>query len=349
VLVAGNLNRNKLFQHHPMCKKFIALKNTLRHSDNDDDLVEEIIEIIKRENIDVLLPSSFDCIRLVSYNRDKFKLHCDVMPTPDLATILELDDKYKFYLFCKKNNIPHPPSLLLEKVEDLNPDDSIPLNFPVILKPVLGSGEEGLEIFKSKSDMDNYFKTKPDKASAALPALVQELFDGEDIDFNGFAVNGEIKAWSVMRTIFYNGKNPFRLTDYIEYDEVKKLGMEIVKNSNFSGPLNIDMRISKEDGRVYLIEVNPRFWARGHTSLMDGVNYVDVGIRTASDDTYCVTSRKSGKQWVSSLGPLLSSAFIYWDKTCWRYLKNLSKEQIEYVLFTKYFLTTAKIKQMIFR
>lgn len=348
VLVAGNLDRNKLLRHHPMCRKFIPLVNTLEYSGNDDELVDEIINIVKKENIDVLLPSSFDCIRLASRYRKAFEAHCHLMPTPDLETISELDDKNRFYLFCKKHGIAHPASHLIEKQEDINSKEALALSFPLILKPVLGSGEEGLQIFQSRSEMDSFFQNNREKATALLPALIQEMFEGEDIDFNGFAVNGVIKAWSVMRTTFYNGKKPFRLTDYIEYDEVKNLGMEIVKHSNFSGPLNIDMRISKSDGRVYLIEVNPRFWARGPTSLMDGVNYVDVGIRTASDDTYSVTSRKSGKQWVSSLGPLLMSALVYRDKTCWKYLMNLSKEQFEYILFTKYFLFTARLKQKIY-
>ena len=257
IYVAGNLDRNSYLQHSPKLKKFIPLKSRLKFSENTDDLMNEIIGIIKKERIDVLVPSSFGCIKITSKHREQFQKYADVMPTPKLETIDELDNKYSFFKFCKKNSIAHPVSFLLSQVSDLRKIESNPIQYPVIVKPVLGSGEKGLEIFQNFDDMRKFYENK--SASTSLPALVQEYFEGEDIDFNGFGVDGEIKAWSVMHTTFYDKATSFRLTDYTEHNEVKELGFDIVKYSKFSGPLNIDMRIRNSDNKVFLIEVNPRF------------------------------------------------------------------------------------------
>ena len=344
VIVAGNIESNKMLRFHPMAEKFIPLENKLNYPDKSEKLLNEILEIIKKENIDVLLPSSFDCIRIVSFYCKVFEEIVKVVATPKLETIDILDDKNNFFQFCTENNFPHPTSYFLDDLVVIHEKKLPKLNYPIISKPVLGAGEEGLEIFQNEKELYDYYLNRKESERHELPVLLQEFFEGEDIDFNGFAVNGEMKTWSVMRTTSYKKGPSFTMTDFIHNSTIGELGKQIVKQSNFSGPLNIDMRIRDDNGKVELIEVNPRFWARSVYSLMDGINFIDVGIRNALGENYIVESKESKNQWVSSLSLLLGAMIKNHDKESFKFLKNISWIQLRYMLFTKYYLVVTRIK-----
>jgi predicted ATP-grasp superfamily ATP-dependent carboligase len=344
VIVAGELKKNRNLSFHPMCRKFIPLENELNFERHTKDLIPEIISILRSQKIDVLIPSSFDCIRLLSRYRDELGKYARVMPVPSLETIDMLDNKYSFYLFCREHGLAHPESHYLDSLDSFNSKKLPQLDYPIMLKPVLGAGEEGLKVFKSETELYDFFRhTAVDDIKPLLPALLQVYFEGEDIDFNGFAVDGELKAGSVMRTQFYTKKPSFNLTEFVDHDEVWRLGAGICKHSQYSGPLNIDMRIRASDGKVQLIEVNPRFWARGFYSLMDGMNFIDLGIRSATGDPIRVASKCSGLHWVSSLSRLVLAMIINRDAACMKYMRKLSRVQLEYILFNRYYNMVTKL------
>jgi biotin carboxylase len=205
-----------------------------------------------------------------------------------------------------------------------------------MVKPVLGAGGSGLAVVEDAAALERHLESLTGERVGDLPALAQEYFDGTDIDFNGFAREGRVVVSSVMRTSFYAGDgleegDKVDLTDFVHHEGIDELGRRIVASSGYSGPLNIDMRIRDSDGRIELIEVNPRWWARTVCSLIEGVNYVDAAIRSTLEADYEASSRVGRQQWISSFVPVIKGALFGRDPACWRTLSNTSPVQLRFM------------------
>ena len=335
MLVVGNIERNKTIQFHPMCDRFINLKNTLTLEGDTSALVVEIIEVIKREAVDLLLPISLVCLKLVDQNRAAFAKHVNIGPCPTEEVLELLDDKYKFYQFCLQNGISHPKSVLAKSWQDIDPAN-VGVEFPILIKPLLGAGGFSTLVFaENRAQLETFLNSSEEKKQKYFPALVQEYFDGEDIDLNGYSLNGKILASSVMRTEFYEKNRELSFTSFVRDDEVKRLGEKVLALSGYSGPANIDMRIRKSDGELMLIEVNPRYWARVAASIFDGINFVDVGIRASLGEDVKVESKAGGGEWISSFGLLLKAILKDGKLSYIKHVFAITKFQIQLVLFNR--------------
>jgi len=341
IFVVGNINKNQTIQYHPMCKEFINLKTSLTTENTTKDLCDEILNIIKEKSIDILFPISNKCLAFTDTFKSELEKHVLITPFPTKESIDELDNKYNFYLFCQKHNIAHPNSVLAKTCADLT-KENITIEFPVLVKPILGAGGINTLVLLNNWQEMNDFINKPKKETKKyFPALIQECFEGEDIDFNGFSINGKVLASSVMTTEFYGKNNELFFTDFVDNKQVIELGEKILKESAYSGPTNIDMRIRKSDGKLMLIEVNPRYWARVQVSLMDNMNFLDIAIRATLGEEIRAYSTCPRTRWVSSFSPLLKLIFKERKIFLIKNIFLISKIQLSFLIFNKRFLKRA--------
>jgi hypothetical protein len=69
------------------------------------------------------------------------------------------------------------------------------------------------------------------------------------------------------------------------HEKVLAAATQIVGLANYSGVLNIDVRIGQPaSDSVSVIECNPRFWYTLQASLWRGLNFVEAGFRAAAGD-----------------------------------------------------------------
>jgi len=342
--VVGNIEKNQTIQFHPYCKKFINLRNELELSENTQPLVNELIEIINNESIDLLLPVSITCMMVIDKHMDQVLQHVKITAITNKTCVDLLDHKLHFYQFCKENDIAHPESKYIEKSEDIRADNP-GIDYPLLIKPVLGAGGFNTLVFvKNQKEMDEFLQKPADKKEGYFPALLQEYFEGEDIDFNGFSINGDVIASSVMKTDFYDKDPDLYFTYFVENNDVLELGNKILRVSKYSGPTNIDMRIRASDGKLMLIELNPRYWARVDVSLMDGMNFLEIGIKAALGEKVRSVSRCPRKRWISSFTMLARAIVLYRDLNYIKYFFYISFAQTRASIFNKLFRLKAKYK-----
>ncbi len=339
--VVGNIERNQTIQYHPYCKKFINLKNKLELETDTQALVDELIDIIRNESIDILLPVSIACLLIVDRHKPQLQQEVTITPFPSKESVDLLDHKYNFYLFCKEHDIAHPESVCVNTSAEI--DASAPgVSYPLLIKPVLGAGGFDTLVFvRTEQEMEAFLQRPIDKREGYFPALLQEYFDGQDIDFNGFSVDGKVLASSVMKTDFYENNPELNFTYFVHDDDVTRLGNKILEAGKYSGPTNIDMRIRASDGKLMLIEVNPRYWARVHVSLMDGMNFLDIGIKATLGEAYESYSYCPRRRWVSSPSALIKAIVKDFQ---FRYIKDLvflSWQQIRFLAFNRKFMAQA--------
>ncbi|MGI9424198.1 MAG: ATP-grasp domain-containing protein [Hyphomicrobiaceae bacterium] len=330
VIVTGVRSRNPTVSMSPKANKFIPLPETASFIDEEqfDDLAETIGALANEQAVDVIVPTSFESLKFAVLQHDRLSVAAPLIPLATMEQIMLLDDKYSFYQFCCANDLPHPASCLIESRDDLGKRELSCLTFPLLTKPLLGSAT-GIEKFQTRDELDHRIATAgPD----FFPVLAQEWFEGEDIDFNGYALNGAVAVSSVMRTTVYDRNGiETSLTDFIKHAEISRLGSAIVRMSSFTGPLNVDLRIREADQKVFLIEVNPRFWGRSMACLIDGLSFVDAGIQLAFDPKWRATSRSDGTVWASSIVPLVRGA-VSGDKRAFGFLRRVSAIQIGFQL-----------------
>ena len=124
----------------------------------------------------------------------------------------------------------HPKTYLLENIDHLR-ENKIPIDYPVLTKPLLTSASRGIRKFENTETLLKYLLEQAgDDEYKALPILLQEYIPGSDINFNGFALNGRLCAWTVQEFIeIPRGKNkPLRWSQSVENDDILRAGTQII-------------------------------------------------------------------------------------------------------------------------
>ncbi|MDP2654699.1 MAG: ATP-grasp domain-containing protein [Candidatus Omnitrophota bacterium] len=299
-LVMGNLSKNTELPHSPLCRKFYAIPEEYSFEKKSPEIVPLIRRVLEQNDIDVICPSGFESVKFLSLFLDQLTQMKFCVPVPALETIKELSDKYVFASLCRNYGIPHPQTYLLENMNAVE-ENRLLVKFPLLTKPLRMSASKGIYTFQGRDELLQYLKTKKEDGSNALPLLLQEYIPGFDIDFNGFGYQGRLSAWTIQKFIEIprDKKQPLRWLQFLRNDEILRIGKTIVEKTGYSGPIHVDLRVEEHSGRVYAIEVNPRFWASTFASMSDGVNFADVAIQCAINPHYQKAPRYACRIWGS--------------------------------------------------
>jgi predicted ATP-grasp superfamily ATP-dependent carboligase len=153
------------------------------------------------------------------------------------------------------------------------------INNPIIIKPEDGVGAESILYFKSKSQIEAFFRYDYDLIAKNRTYILQEFIPGDDLSVSLIpnpnydniilGINKQqIEIFDPKNSIYLGGYTPVRNFEKVR-SNLKKLLRQIDLKC-FNGYFGIDF-IRKQDGSLNFIEINPRLT----TSY--------VGIRNISD------------------------------------------------------------------
>lgn len=344
--VVGNISKNAELEYSPLCAKFYRIPEKWTIEQRSAEIIDHIQPIIKDNAIDVIMPTGFESVKYLSLYKDTLNKIVKVVPVPSLAVIDKLGNKFNFFNFCNENNILHPKSYLLEDVNAVR-NEEIPVRFPLLTKPLLMSAGRGIYKFENKEDLMRYLGEKTrQREDNMLPLLLQEFIPGADINFNGFAYHGRLCAWTIQQflKIPRTGDKALRWSQFSENKDVLQIGKMIIEITKYTGPINIDLRIDERDQQIYIIEINPRFWAGTFISLCDGVNFADVAIQLVFDAQYTKEPKYSNRIW-GSPHRLLPLIIKYRKKEYIDYARRHTALQIRYFLLNQWFSIVRKSKE----
>ncbi|MCK5443431.1 MAG: ATP-grasp domain-containing protein, partial [Maribacter sp.] len=98
---------------------------------------------------------------------------------------------------------------------------------------------------------------------------------GHDIDCSVLCKEGEVLAYTIQKGNLWNKKAfspPIGLSMVYEpklLETIKRL----MKSLHWSGVAHVDLRYDKKSKTFKVLEINPRYWATLHASLMAGINF----------------------------------------------------------------------------
>lgn len=237
---------------------------------NDDASAVRVINGLARAMPQAML-IPFDCEGIRLLNRVQGSLALDSIPMPDLPTLDMFDDKWHFYEFCLANALPAPMTRYVGAKTNLDfAALEAELGLPFVVKPTRCSGSLGVQIVRSRTDLDDRIVRNADYQFDSL--IAQRYVDGVDMDINLLSVHGRLCALSIHRI---NG--PWM--DFLPHAALEEIAGKICRDSGYHGVMNVDVRLEKGTGQVFLVESNPRFWASLAAAVGCGLNFLAESVQ----------------------------------------------------------------------
>jgi len=238
---------------------------------NDLEWISNVNRETEIHKVDLILPIYEDRIRTLIYHREHLTYTKKLVLLPSTESYEIASNKWLLVEHMKEFDIQFPKGFIA------NPDapgwqENMNLIFPIIAKPTEDSaGGDGIFKFENKDELREHFKNNTLKREL----LIQEYIHGHDIDCSVLCKEGEVLAFTIQKGNLWSKKAfsaPIGLSMVYEPKLLKTI-KRLMKSLNWSGIAHVDLRYDKKSKTFKVLEINPRYWATLHASLMAGINF----------------------------------------------------------------------------
>ena len=226
---------------------------------------------VKTGRYDVLITPEEDTCSLVWQNFSRFSPYVR-FPLADHEAFLLARDKFKLLAYARSLGVACPSTRLIQTKEDFSQGIQ-DISYPLVLKPVIGTGGRGMFYLFSPSDLNGQFKHMKERYS---DFLMQEYIPGNKY----YGVSLIFNRKNQMRSAFVHkklrqfpvagGASTYAVS--VEYPELVALAEALLQGIGWHGPANIEFKIDARDGKPRLMEVNPRLWGAVQLAIASGIN-----------------------------------------------------------------------------
>ena len=185
---------------------------------DDERFLEELIKIIKNNNINILLPNLDESESFLSDNYFELSKLTGIIISPP-ETIKITRDKWLTWSYLN-NFIPMLRSYI--NIKDIARD------YPLIIKPRVSSGSKNVFKLEDDADLEYYFNKLENP-------IVQEYLDGKEYTVDCFSVDGNL-IFAVPR-LRIRAKDGIVTIARIEYNKtLENIAHIIASRLKFNGP-----------------------------------------------------------------------------------------------------------------
>lgn len=229
-----------------------------------DTLMARLMYIHAKEHIDLIIPN-FDA-ELYNFIKLKDKLQDEGINTfmPDLQQF-EARDKIKLSEFGKKFDLFVPADKTIHMAKDIE-ETAKELGYPMVVK---GKFYDAIIVNTQEQAEKAFYKIQ---AKWGLPVIFQEFINGTEINVAALG-DGEGNAISVipMRKLYITDKGKAWSGITIDDESYIDLARKFIKVTKWRGGCELEI-MQSEDGKPYIMEVNPRFPAWIYLTAAAGQN-----------------------------------------------------------------------------
>lgn len=261
-------------------------------SSGQEVLFNRIKAIHTIENIDVLIPN-FDA-ELFSYIRLADRLKNELGIHTFLPEEQQFEERHKANLSAwgEKYDIAVPPGKTINSIFDI-PAIAGEYGYPLVIK---GKYYEA-GIAYSYDQAVNWFH----KISAkwGLPIIVQKFFQGTEVNVTALGDGkGNMTGAVPMRKQVITDKGKAWAGITLDDSRMLDFARYVFAQTKWRGPCELEM-IRTQDGKLYLIELNPRFPAWVYLAVGAGQNHPEAMVKMAlGEDVKPFTRHDSGKMFI---------------------------------------------------
>jgi carbamoyl-phosphate synthase large subunit len=242
-----------------------------------DEYVPFLLDQCRKYDVRGLLSLFDPDVYKLSYYRNNF-ISFGVIPIiPEQVPTSICFDKLKTYKFLTDINIASPITTdsLFEAVEWLKIEC---LFFPLIVKPRFGFGSADTFVARNISELKVFFRYAPEM-------IIQQYIDADAINVDGL---GDLSSRPISvvpwrKLLSRMGETERSIT--IEADDVVELGKNLITKVGIIGPFDADL-FKDKNGKLWVLEVNPRFGGGYPVSQLAKANFPHFIIRMLNGDVF---------------------------------------------------------------
>lgn len=270
-IIGTDINNKYDIAGSKFCDKFYKIPLAV----NEKKYINSIVEIIKSESVDLLIPIIDIELEMIARNIKIFE-NCVNVLISSFETIAICNDKYETYKFFKSIGIPTSKTLLIDSfnIDKILSDIRINgMNFPLIAKPRKGVSSRG--VYEIQNEDELFLVKRIDEP------IIQEKLYGQEYTIDIFS-DGEKVISAVPRErietragISYKGRT-------VKDEELSNYAKKIVEKLRINGPANI--QCFKRRDELKFFEINPRFSGSLPLTIAAGVNTPLFALKMAIGD-----------------------------------------------------------------
>lgn len=226
--------------------------------------------------------TSDDFLLCFSKNREVLKQYF-LFNLPGHDFLLKISDKYQQYLLAKETSTPVPQTFVVRTSEEIRELTERVLPYPLFIKGLevnswrkkISASTKGFQV----DDSEQLKNKLVDLLSKEVPVIVQEMIQGGDTNHYKYCAyvsgQGDLLGEFTLRKI---RQNPIRFgvgaaVVSVHDEELLTLGRALFKKSAFRGIGSAEFKRDEKDGKLKLIEINPRYWQQNYLSTACGINF----------------------------------------------------------------------------
>ncbi len=231
----------------------------------EDKFWPQVLKIIRKEKIDLILPTGDADIVHFSKNKKMLEKLGVTVFMSDFKSINYCQDKLKFYIKGKKSEI----SEYFPKTSTNHTD----IDFPILCKPRKGSGSRGIKLWESVDDVEDLSLIQ--NLHISDDYLFQEHLPGTeytidvlcDLNSNPLSIIPRERL-QIKAGISSKGK-------IIKNEIIEEACKKICKLFEVKGPVCIQMK-DDVNGIPKFVEMNPRLGGGTYFTTLSGVNFIEI-------------------------------------------------------------------------
>ncbi|OYY99825.1 MAG: hypothetical protein B7Y37_12830 [Sphingobacteriia bacterium 28-36-52] len=271
------------------------VKKTFYYNAENDSLKEKIIPIIKQCEINFIMPYDELEIREVTLHKEELSKYAPcVLGTDPISFDIGIH-KLNLAKFLTAKGIPCPPFATLDNSEQQEQLINT-VGFPLLLKPVRMASGRMIQKVLDQQSLNGLIEEYRDNLSNFL---LQPFIIGSDVTCNVICKEGELVCYTIQESPIKTGAN-FYSNDTLEYhddNEVIELIRRMMKELKWNSVACVDMRRNAETNKVYILEINGRFWASVLPSFVKaGVNFPLILIKLSMGQEITIPPMQPAKQ-----------------------------------------------------
>jgi predicted ATP-grasp superfamily ATP-dependent carboligase len=248
---------------------------------------KDTLNLLKREEIDVLLPFTHATVLPVSYYKQELTKYTRV-PIIDYSILRHAHDKLETLKLAQSLGISTPVTFHPKSIDELYAlQKHIP--FPCLVKARQGCGVgTTIKFAKNFQQLVTGYRAIHNQESTppiddySLP-MIQEYVPGQIHDAVFLYSSGVCKAALAQeRVITYPIQGgPGAVNRTTDNPEIVESGRQLLGALGWHGPAQVEFKLDPRDNQYKLMEINPKFWGTLPLAMVAGIDFAQMACELA--------------------------------------------------------------------
>ena len=250
------------------------------------DYIEKLLEICKKENVQIIAPGSEPETEIISKNSKIFSEQNIITLINRYDLVKLCNNKLLLSEFLISKGIKSPKIFSYDEISE-----QIFSDYTLLIKPVSGSGSRNVFVAQNFEEFSFFTKYL---LKQKIEPIIQEYISGINNEFSIgvlYCEGGKLNTSIAMRRDLHNGLSTRSVIKsdqnesliissgisqgyFDDFLDIRKKAEDIAYTINSDGPINIQCRIKNDE--LYVFEINPRFSGTTSARALVGCNEPDI-------------------------------------------------------------------------